>query len=236
MPPPPPPGAHARPSQGVMGGVPIPSGRRLKVLEHRVHKVESGGKEDELVVSNLRPFTLKVGVCDHLDRLLLDCSLPLRATLLYENGLPVRQTSASEPLLVGESEVVALQGAATFKLKITSLSSHRDKQRFRLQVSPQDPDLAVREPSLSVVTNPMKSVTKLGRSSLSGGGGGGAYGGAAGAPPPAATSPGPEGDAAATAAAEVAPEILKRKHCELLETNEQQIRDLAASQAKILKE
>jgi hypothetical protein len=31
--------------------------------------------------------------------------------------------------------VVALQGAATFKLRITSLSSHRDKQRFRIQVT-----------------------------------------------------------------------------------------------------
>ena len=65
------------------------------------------------------------------------------------------QTSSSEPLLVGETDVVALQGAmpahrraspplfiarlrtvagaATFKLRITSLSSHRDKQRFRIQ-------------------------------------------------------------------------------------------------------
>lgn len=49
------------------------------------------------------------------------------------HSLPVKQTSSSEPLLVGETDVVALQGAATFKLRITSLSSHRDKQRFRIQ-------------------------------------------------------------------------------------------------------
>ena len=120
----------------------VPAGRRLKILEHRVHKVEmrtkeTGEQEEELVVSNLRPFTLKVGVRDHLDTQLHDCSLPLRATLLYENGLPVKQTSTSEPLLVGETDVVALQGAATFKLRITSLSSHRDKQRFRIQIEPQ---------------------------------------------------------------------------------------------------
>jgi len=114
------------------------SGRKLKILEHRVHKVEMRQKEndeseEELVVSNLRPFLLKVGVHDHMDNPILDCSLPLRASLLYENGLPVKQTSSSEPLVVGETDVVALQGAATFKLRITSLSSHRDKQRFRIQ-------------------------------------------------------------------------------------------------------
>ena len=105
----------------------VASGRRLKILEHHVHKVEerakeNGDKEEELVVSNLRPFTLKVGVHNHQEQPMLDCSLPLRASLLYENGLPVRQTSTSEPLLVGETDVVALQGAATFKLRITSLS------------------------------------------------------------------------------------------------------------------
>jgi hypothetical protein len=61
-----------------------------------VHKVEmrtkeSGESEEELVVSNLRPFTLKVGVHDANDVPILDCSLPLRATLLYENGAPVKQ-------------------------------------------------------------------------------------------------------------------------------------------------
>ena len=104
-------------------------------MEMRVK--ESGEQEEELVVSNLRPFTLKVGVLDVHDQPLLDGNLPLRATLLYENGLPVKQTSSSEPLLVGETDVVALQGAATFKLRITSLSSHRDKQRFRIQIEPQ---------------------------------------------------------------------------------------------------
>ena len=131
----------------------VPAGRRLKILEHRVHKVEmrtkeTGEQEEELVVSNLRPFTLKVGVRDHLDTQLHDCSLPLRATLLYENGLAVKQTSTSEPLLVGETDVVALQGTATFKLRITSLSSHRDKQRFRIQIAPQDVEVQLHETGL----------------------------------------------------------------------------------------
>jgi len=65
-----------------------------------VHKVEmrtkeSGEQEEELVVSNLRPFTLKVGVHDANDVPILDCSVPLRATLLYENGSPVKQVRPS---------------------------------------------------------------------------------------------------------------------------------------------
>ena len=151
-----------------------------------MHKVEmrvkeTGEQEEELVVSNLRPFVLKararqpptpqtarvppslvpaapaltarpaqVGVLDALDQPDVNFSLPLRAALLYENGLPVKQTSSSgaareesrappallrscspslllarspflsihlpsllpsEPLLVGETDVVALQGA-----------------------------------------------------------------------------------------------------------------------------
>ena len=189
-------------------------------MEMRVK--ESGEQEEELVVSNTRPFSLKVGVHDANDRPLLDFSLPLRATLLYENGLPVKQasdacghvgcqsqpvaprcmsslthprasslvqTSSSEPLLVGETDVVALRGTATFRLRITSLSSHRDKRRFRIQarpprasprppsrhpepsahpstraqVAPQDYELERSEPLLTCVTDPMKSVTKLGR-------------------------------------------------------------------------
>ena len=35
---------------------------------------------------------------------------------------------------------------ALFKLRITSLSSHRDKQRFRIRVSPVDTSLLLREP------------------------------------------------------------------------------------------
>ena len=54
-----------------------------------------------------------------------------------------------------------MQGSALFKLRITSLSSHRDKQRFRIRVSPTDSSLLLREPGLSVVTTPMKCVTKL---------------------------------------------------------------------------
>lgn len=195
----------------------LPGGRRLKILEHRVHKVEmrskeNGEQEEELVVSNLRPFTLKVGVHSTTDDSSIgDCSLPLHAALLYENGLPVQQTSTSEPLLVGETDVVALQGAATFKLRITSLSSHRDKQRFRIQVSPQNEAIARSEPQLVVVTDPMKSVTKLGRTSN-----------AVPMPTPVEMANGFDG--------------LKRKYRETLEAHAQQIATLYESQQEVLTE
>ena len=107
MPPPAAPGCSTAVALSAASGAALlgGSGRKLKILEHRVHKVENrtkenGEQEEELVVSNLRPFTLKVGVLDVHDQPLLDGNLPLRATLLYENGLPVKQTSSSEPLIV----------------------------------------------------------------------------------------------------------------------------------------
>lgn len=211
------------PIVGASGGAIIASGRKLKILEHRVHKVELRTKEndepeEELVVSNLRPFMLKVGVHDHLDQPVLDCSLPLRATLLYENGLPVKQTSSSEPLLVGETDVVALQGAATFKLRITSLSSHRDKQRFRIQVAPQEVELVQSEPALCVVTDPMKSVTKLGRASNG--------------PAPPLPSPGMSGDAFGGGM----DPTLKRKYRDTLEVHAQMMQTMADTQQLILHE
>jgi len=81
---------------------------------------------------------------------------------------PILTLTRCEPLLVGKTQVVAMQGMALFKLRITSLSSHRDKQRFRIRVSPVDTSLLLREPHLTAVTTPMKCVTKL---SHRGGGG-----------------------------------------------------------------
>uniref|UniRef100_A0A7S2CH94 Uncharacterized protein n=1 Tax=Haptolina brevifila TaxID=156173 RepID=A0A7S2CH94_9EUKA len=223
------PSSCSRGSAASTAGVSVPcsstalvaGGRSLKILEHHVHKVEmrtkeNGEQEEELVVSNLRPFTLKVGVHDASEEPMLDCSLPLRASLLYENGMPVKQTSSSEPLLVGETDVVALQGAATFKLRITSLSSHRDKQRFRIQVAPQDVELHLNEPNLCVVTDPMKSVTKLGR--------------AAGGPLPQPTIPPPSDIPQAPT------DGLKRKHRETLEEHAAQLQSLSDTQDHIMQE
>jgi len=155
------------------GQLPGP-GRHLQILDHTVHRIDAhtkanGEEEKEMVVSNLRHFNLKIGVLDPRMGMGRDAELPLKAELLYENGQLVEQLATCEPLLVGKTEVVAMQGTALFKLRITSLSSHRDKQRFRIRVSPTDPSLLLREPGLSVVTTPMKCVTKLSHRSSGGG-------------------------------------------------------------------
>ena len=118
-------------------------GRHLQILDHTVHRIDAhtkanGEEEKEMVVSNLRHFNLTIGVLDPRMGIGRDAELPLKAELLYENGQLVEQLATCEPLLVGKTEVVAMQGAALFKLRITSLSAHRDKQRFRIRVSPTD--------------------------------------------------------------------------------------------------
>merc|ERR1719324_1001104 len=151
-------------------------GRHLQILDHTVHRIDAhtkanGEEEKEMVVSNLRHFNLKIGVLDPRMGIGRDAELPLKAELLYENGQLVEQLATCEPLLVGKTDVVAMQGTALFKLRITSLSSHRDKQRFRIRVNPSDTTLLLREPGLSVVTTPMKCVTKLSHRSSGGGSG-----------------------------------------------------------------
>lgn len=54
-----------------------------------------------------------------------------------------------------------MEGEANFKLRINSLSSNRYRQRFRIRVAVVDDRLLAFEPGLSVVTHPMKCVTKL---------------------------------------------------------------------------
>ena len=173
MPPPPPLTSIGGLGVGGLHGIgslvtpPLPGpGRHLQILDHTVHRIDAhtkanGEEEKEMVVSNLRHFNLKIGVYDPRIGMGRDAELPLKAELLYENGQLVEQLATCEPLLVGKTEVVAMQGSALFKLRITSLSSHRDKQKFRIRVSPVDTSLLLREPGLSVVTTPMKCVTKL---------------------------------------------------------------------------
>merc|ERR1719353_1676021 len=161
--------------RSLVSSVSLPGpGRHLQILNHTVHRIDAhtkanGEEEKEMVVSNLRHFTLKIGVLDPRMGIGRDSELPLKAELLYENGQLVEQLATCEPLLVGKTEVLALQGTALFKLRITSLSSHRDKQRFRIRVSPVDSSLLLREPGLNVVTTPMKCVTKLSHRSSGGG-------------------------------------------------------------------
>lgn len=163
---------HPSPSEQVStpeenSDTPRPANRSLRLLEHTVHKIEKvvkddGTQEDELVVSNVRSFDVRVGVVDSNNMLVQDMRpIDLQAELLYENGMPVEKLNSSAPLLMGNLEAKLENGEAHFKLRITLLSSQRDKQRFRLRIAPKGAELASHFPCLFVVTNPMKSVTKL---------------------------------------------------------------------------
>merc|ERR1719359_1349599 len=157
MPPPLPLGAGASVRSLVAAGSLPGPGRHLQILDHTVHRIDAhtkanGEEEKEMVVSNLRHFNLKIGVLDPRMGIGRDAELPLKAELLYENGQLVEQLATCEPLLVGKTEVVAMQGSSLFNLLIASVPPNRDKQRFRVRVSPVDTALLLREPGLSVVT------------------------------------------------------------------------------------
>lgn len=89
------------PSMGSHGLMPAQHlhgpGRHLQILDHTVHRIDAqrkpnGEQDNEMVVSNLRHFTLKVGVLDPHQGIGREADLPLKAELLYENGQPVRVT------------------------------------------------------------------------------------------------------------------------------------------------
>ena len=83
-------------------------GRHLQIMDHTVHRIDTnikanGEEEKEMVVSNLRHFTLKIGVIDrsgggH------ETELPLKAELLYENGQLVEQLATCERLVACRPE------------------------------------------------------------------------------------------------------------------------------------
>mmetsp|Transcript_10238 Transcript_10238/g.25783 ORF Transcript_10238/g.25783 Transcript_10238/m.25783 type:complete len:333 (-) Transcript_10238:30-1028(-) len=156
----------------------------LHITEHTVHRIDTvlstpsvdlrradmsesqrfdgAGASDhmEMVVSNLRLFSMSVALFDaggvRVTALPGGQELLLRAELIYENGLPVETLGAQEPPLVGKTELGLANGQANFRLRITSLSSHRDRQRFRVRVTAVDSNSHRLEAGLFVVTKPMK--------------------------------------------------------------------------------
>jgi len=159
---------HTPPSMVADGGERPWSELQLAIKQHSVHKVEvDEATGDKLyVVSNLRKFTVEVQLLDKVTQELATSNqLRLRAVLLYENGCPVKAMEGQD-LLLGETEVVAIQGVATFKLQMgqSVLSSKLGKQSFRIRLEPMDRQL--REsygPQLIILSEPLKSVTKLER-------------------------------------------------------------------------
>jgi hypothetical protein len=90
-------------------------------------------------------------------------NLQLRSSLYYENGLPVR-APATETLLLGDTQAMVVRGHGQLKLKMgtNALSSKLGKQRLRVKIEPANEELRTL-PMLSVLTEPLRSVTKLER-------------------------------------------------------------------------
>ena len=132
--------------------------RRLVVLEHEIHRLDDSPNGPESVMSTLKGFVLRVGLqdtdgklCDYQD------GLTLKATLRFENGRVVEDTSAThEPPLLG-GEAILDKGEAVFKLRITVLSSLCRNNKFRVQIT------ATARPDLFVNTGPVRTITKLRR-------------------------------------------------------------------------
>jgi len=150
-----------------------PTVLQLVIANHSVHKILNQGIPDlqEYVVSNLRKFTVDVVLIDRVHGLAGGASeavgtanMALKATLLYENGNVVRQTQEHERLLEGDTEVMVIGGKGQFSLKMgmNALSNKLGKQRFRIKIEPKDAGLQQYE-HLSVLTEPLRSVTKLER-------------------------------------------------------------------------
>ena len=142
------------------------AGLRLVIEKHHVHKVDHHNDENrEYTVSNLRTFNVEVALLNASNELAHDVHVGLRASLLYENGQNVLRPNDKEPVLTGETEVVIIGGRGLLKLRVGAsvLTSKHDRQRFRVNISPNSEHLSAQFPQLTVRSGPFKSVTKLER-------------------------------------------------------------------------
>ena len=142
------------------------AGLRLVIEKHHVHKVDHHNDENsEYTVSSLRTFNVEVALLNASNGLARDVHVGLRASLLYENGQNVLRPNDKEPVLTGETEVVIIGGRGLLKLRVGAsvLTSKHDRQRFRVNISPNSEHLSAQFPQLTVRSGPFKSVTKLER-------------------------------------------------------------------------
>jgi len=137
--------------------------RRLEVLHFEVHRCDNAGQQDEeLIMSALRHFALRVGVMDGGELSTLDDGMQLQARLIYESGRLVDEVSATlEPPLLGGDAIVGKDGTASFRLRITVLSSLCRSSKFRVRVSAVDTHAA----PVATVTSQVRTITKLRRPS-----------------------------------------------------------------------
>jgi len=132
---------------------------RLEVASLEIHRVDNAGEEnEEQIMSTLKAFSLRVAVMD--GEAISSCAdgMHLWASLLYEDNNVVEETSVTgEPALLNRDAKVE-NGVASFRLRITVLSSLCCSNRFRVLVS------SAEDPKLSVITDrAVKTITKLRR-------------------------------------------------------------------------
>ena len=142
------------------------AGLRLVIEKHHVHKVDHHNDENrEYTVCNLRTFNVEVALLNASNELAHDVHVGLHASLLYENGQNVLRPNDKETILTGETEVVIIGGRGLLKLRVGAsvLTSKHDRQRFRVNISPNSEHLSAQFPQLTVRSGPFKSVTKLER-------------------------------------------------------------------------
>ena len=139
----------------------------LNVVHHEIHRIddkEDGGGGDEerdYIISTLKLFTLRVALQDVAGSTVTDLDgETLVASLVYDanDSQPVEELSATgEPPLLNVKAALE-EGVATFRLRVTVLTSLCEKRNFRVRVqSPAFPELC------HAVTAPFKTITKLRR-------------------------------------------------------------------------
>jgi len=134
----------------------------LSIAHHEIHRIDEVGEgaPSEFVISTLKAFKLSVAVqapSGNKSRDLDGCVL--RARLTYEDGSLVEEVSATqEPPLLGGQAIVE-NTTASFRLRITVLSSLCHARKFRVHVH------ADGCPELAVMSSAVKTITKLRRGS-----------------------------------------------------------------------
>jgi len=133
----------------------------LAIEHHEIHRIdEIDGEQRELVTSTLKAFKLRVAVQTAAGDMLTDIDgMALKATLVYEDGSLVEEVSATqEPPLLGGQAIVE-DGVASFRLRITVLTSLCHARRFRVKLHVDGC------PDLSCISAAVKTITKLRRGS-----------------------------------------------------------------------
>jgi len=145
-----------------MGSGPF-AGLQLKISNHTVHKESAA----ELIVTNLKWFNVEVACFNHLDvPVENNGTLVLRASLIFESGMPVQKLLAQdEPPLKGQTECQLIRGRAVFKMQVGKkiTSDLRNKQRFRVLIEPADEAVRRDCPALTLRTEPFKVMVKIDR-------------------------------------------------------------------------